>query len=373
MKEIAAAKTPPAQLFNGKSDTEIIDYYLGQTDDQGYLVFSQRTLESYRRDIKRLLVFLDGRTLNSVTIEDTQAFTAWLTSPPADLISDSCRRPIEHPEWRPFYKSGLSPTSLRQQLASVKAFYRWLLNVRYIQGNAFGIMKSAKQSKSKISRHLYKEDLLAVRDYLDSVGETLSDKALRRHERQRWLWYSYLFSGLRISELITHTTGHIYCEVVNGDKVWMIAVTGKGRRDADNAPLPDQFIDELWLYREGLGLTPWPSDDQPLLLSLSGKTGIKSRTSIHNEFKRLIKQVADFQESEGHYDSAARLKHASTHWLRHSFVTTLLDITGDIPAVSQLARHRDINTTIGYDKTELVPLRNMLNAFVGEISGKQSS
>ena len=369
MDEIAVAKTHSPQLLKAKTDREVIDFYLGQTDDQALPVFSPRTLESYRRDIKRLLVFLDGRPLNSVTIEDTQAFTAWLASPPADLISNSCRRPINHPEWQPFYKSGLSPTSLRQQLASVKAFYRWLLNVGYIQQNAFGLMKSAKQSKSTTSRHLYKEDLLAVRDYLNSPGAALCGKELRRHARQRWLWFAYLFSGLRISELITHTTGQIYCEVVNGEKVWMIAVTGKGRRDADNAPLPDQFIRELWLYREKLGLEPWPGDDQPLLLSLSGKSGITSRTSIHNEFKQLIKHAGVFQETQGNYDSAARLRHASTHWLRHSFVTTLLDISGDIPAVSQLARHRDINTTIGYDKTELLPLRNMLNEFVGEISG----
>ena len=148
----------------------------------------------------------------------------------------------------------------------------------------------------------------------------------------------------------------------------MIAVVGKGRRDADNAPLPDQFIQELWLYRESLGLDPWPSDSQPLILSLSGKSAVTSRSSVHNEFKELISHAGVFQEARGNYDSAARLRCASTHWLRHSFVTTLLDITGDIPAVSQLARHHDINTTIGYDKTELLPLRNMLNKFVGELS-----
>ncbi len=369
MKELANT-TDPLTLIRASSDEAAIALYLSQKDDQGYSRFSNRTLESYRRDIKRLMVFLDCKSLNSLTLEDVHAFIEWLKTPPPYLIDEKHRRPINHPEWRPFYKKGLSPSGVRQQLASIKAFYRWLGDTGYNSRNPFGLLKSAKREKSSDSpkRQLYKEDIKAVSNYLANGSESTHPKTLRRIARQRWLWFGYLLSGLRISELISHSTGHIYSEITNGDKVWMIAVTGKGRRQPEKHPLPDRFVKELWAYRKSLGLDPWPVIPQPLVLSLSGKIGLVSRSSAHNEFKRLIQAVAEHQEKFGNHDSAARLSISSTHWLRHSFVTCLLDVTSDIPAVSGLARHRDIKTTMGYDHSELVALKSILNKFATLVS-----
>ncbi|MCG8026291.1 MAG: tyrosine-type recombinase/integrase, partial [Candidatus Thiodiazotropha endolucinida] len=163
-------------------------------------------------------------------------------------------------------------------------------------------------------------------------------------------------------------TGHIYSEIVGDDKVWMIAVTGKGRKTAEDHPLPDAFVQELWRYRKSMGLDPWPNMPQPLVLSLSGKNALTSRSSAHNDFKNLIQDVAEYQENAGHHDSAVRLNNASTHWLRHSFVTCLLNVSSDIPAVSSLARHRDIKTTMGYDHSELPALKGILNEFASSLT-----
>jgi site-specific recombinase XerD len=132
-------------------------------------------------------------------------------------------------------------------------------------------------------------------------------------------------------------------------------------------------MEELWRYRESMELEPWPKTPAPLVLSLSGRNAMTSRSSAHNEFKDLIQQVALFQDSQGNYDSAARLNTASTHWLRHSFVTSLLDITSDIPAVSNLARHRDIKTTMGYDHSELQALKGLLNDYANSVRRPSST
>ena len=120
-------------------------------------------------------------------------------------------------------------------------------------------------------------------------------------------------------------------------------------------------MQELWRYRCSLALDAWPAEPQPLVLSLSGRHGMTCRSSAYKEFKQLIQQVAEAQRLAGHYDIAARLGSASTHWLRHSFVTTLLDLSTDIPSVSSLARHRNISTTMAYDHSELPTLKSLLD------------
>lgn len=367
-RQVSTLPAYPFSLVSASSDAEIINLYLTQLDDQGRPRFSARTLESYRRDIKRLMVYLDGKKFPFLTLEDVYRFIEWLKKPPSQLIGDKCRWPIHHPKWKPFYKSGLSPSALRQQLASIKAFFRWMGDTGYIAKNPFGLLKSAKpQTQKTPKRQLYKEDLYAVLTYLTATEPLLEGKDFIKIARQRWLWFGYLLSGLRISELISHQTGHIYSEVVNGEKIWMFAVTGKGRHQPDPHPISDGFMEELWRYRKSMGLEPWPKTPAPLVLSLSGQNAMVSRSSAHNEFKNLIQQVALFQENQGNYDSAARLNTASTHWLRHSFVTSLLDITPDIPAVSNLARHRDIKTTMGYDHSELKVLKKLLNDYSNSV------
>ena len=246
---IHANKLPtyPLSLVSASSDTEIIKLYLMQLDDQGRLRFSDRTLESYRRDIKRLVVYLDGKKFALLTLEDVHGFIQWLKKPPFDLIDVQCRWPIHHPQWKPFYKSGLSPSALRQQLASIKAFFRWMGDAGYIAKNPFGLLKSAKPQIQKTpKRQLYKEDLYAVLTYLTVTEPLLEGKERLKLVRQRWLWFGYLLSGFRISELISHQTGHIYSEVVSGEKIWMFAVTGKGRHQPDPHPISDGFMEELW-------------------------------------------------------------------------------------------------------------------------------
>ncbi len=363
MSDLAPIGRPHAPLVRARSDADAIHVYLSQTNDRGEPRYSPRTLESYRRDIKRLLVFLDGRSLASVTLEDVHAFTQWLRDPPHYLVDPVQRRRINDAEWRPFYRRGLSPAAVRQQMASIKAFYRWLSDAGYIAQNAFGLMPSARATPRHIGgrkRELSLEDLRAVSTYLSETLPSLQGAARKRLARQRWLWFGYLLSGLRISEFITHTTGHLHTLFADGEKIWMMSVTGKGGREVEQT-LPDGFMQELWRYRTEMGLEPWPRTPQPLVLGLSGRNALTSRSSAHNEFKELIQKVAVAQREAGRYDSEARLAAASTHWLRHSFVTTLLDITTDVPAVADLARHRDIRTTMGYDHSALPAKKALLN------------
>ena len=242
-------------------------------------------------------------------------------------------------------------------------------DVGALSRNPFGLIKSAPLPRSaSTARHLYLEDLRAVVNYVNNLEGHVTGTLERKRARQRWLWFAYLLSGLRISELLNHTTHHIYSEMSGGEKVWMMAVAGKGRAHAEPHPLPDQFLEELWRYRASLDLEPWPQTPAPLVVSLSGTKAMTNRSTAHKTLKDFIDQVAQSQETQGNFDSAARLRTASTHWLRHSFVTCLLDTTTDIPAVSSLARHRDLKTTMRYDHSELGALKSVLNEFANAVS-----
>ena len=74
MSEITVPNNNSLSLVSASSDEAIIKLYMAQTDDQGRPRFSERTLESYRRDIKRLVVYLDGKRFPTLTHEDVHNF-----------------------------------------------------------------------------------------------------------------------------------------------------------------------------------------------------------------------------------------------------------------------------------------------------------
>ena len=358
-------------------DLELIRRYLNQTDDSSRPAFSPRTLENYKRDLHRLMIFLSSEDVNisNVTLEQVDRFTSWLRDPPTDLIGEK-RYPANHPEWRPFYKSGLSDVSIRQQFASVKAFYTWLNNSGYINRNVFAMKRRSQPAKLKTERHLDTQDVRFISRFVTDYSGT-SEKQARKMARYRWLWFAYVLSGLRISELIRLTTDDLVSENIKGTSVWYLNVLGKGRQETEKLAVPQMFVDELHIYRNSLGLELHPVVAESLVLSITGRAGLTDRSSAHREFKALVNLAADHRQAElesnadelGHdalvlaLRDLKKLREASVHWLRHSFVTSMLDSSEDLPMVSSLARHKDIKTTMVYDHSELAAQSDVMNEY----------
>ncbi|MNT88961.1 site-specific tyrosine recombinase XerC [compost metagenome] len=65
-------------------------------------------------------------------------------------------------------------------------------------------------------------------------------------------------------------------------------------------------------------------------------------------------------------EQAARLRAASTHWLRHTHATQLLRAGVPVTDVQRALRHRDINTTRRYTHEAL---EDVARALAGKIPG----
>lgn len=350
------------------NDAQAIAIFLNQKKSSGEARYSGNTRQSYEKELRRLILFCNDHQLQfaQLTLGRINQYLAWLQAPPDEYISQS-RRPCNDPDWRPF-SGPLSPTSLHQAVATCKSFFSFLQKMGYLTSNPFALINTNTQARriaesERKNRTLLLTDIKTVKNYFKP---DLQDDP-ERH-RKRWLFNAYLYSGVRLSDLITHTTAALRNELVRGESLWVLHLIGKGGKPA-SLPVSKIFMQSLFDYRQSLGKQPVPSTDtpEPFFFNLQGSRGLASRQSIHNIFKSLIEDVANSLDLATEFEQAERLRKSSLHWLRHSFVTIGLDVSNDIPAIAELARHADIKTTLGYDKSEYHHLASVLDQMAASI------
>ncbi len=114
-----------------------------------------------------------------------------------------------------------------------------------------------------------------------------------------------------------------------------VRVLGKGNKER-RVPLPRDVRPTLDAWREARGRTEGP------LFPARSREGQKLHGKpMHGRtvaaiVKRLIVR--------------ASLEHASPHDFRRTFISSLLDESGDVAAIRDLAGHADVKTTLGYDR-----------------------
>lgn len=356
------------------SDAQAVAIFLNQKKSSGEARYSGNTRQSYEKELRRLIIFCNDRQLHfgQLTLGHLNQYLSWLQAPPEEYIGQS-RRPCNDPDWRPF-SGPLSPTSLHQAVAICKSFFSFLQKMGYIPANPFALINTNTQARriaesERKNRTLLLTDIKTVRNYFKPQVNDDAEK-----HRKRWLFNAYLYSGVRLSDLITHTTSALRNELVKGESLWVLHLIGKGGKPA-SLPVSKIFMQSLFDYRQSLGKQPIPSADkpEPFFFNLKGRRGLTSRQAIHNIFKALIEDVAASLDDSTNFEQAERLRRSSLHWLRHSFVTIGLDVSNDIPAIAELARHADIKTTLSYDKSEYHHLASLLDQMADSIENTPSN
>ena len=274
------------------------------TDDHGRLIdswldqqwlekgLSEHSLESYRRDIRQLAVWLQGQQGALLQCERYQ------------LLEFLAAR----------HQQGVGARSVARQLSAIKSFYRWLKREGRIEEDPALLIERPKTGRPlpKTLTEADVEALLAAPDVSTPLG--LRDRAMLE------LIYA---TGLRVTELVTLTQSQI------NPRQGLVRVIGKGDKER-LVPLGEESLHWLARYlREARPLLL--GDNQELLFPSRRGTCMTRQTFWHR-----IKQMAMVAGVE---------KKLSPHTLRHAFATHLLNHGADLRVVQLLLGHSDLSTT----------------------------
>ena len=353
---------------DSSEDLSITNAFLERIDVEGDFVFSQPTRESYLKEFRRLLIFcsIKNKGFRDLTYQDSQDYVRFIKSPPEALISNK-KLPANHPDWKPFY-SPLTGASIRQAIAPLKSLWTFLQRTGYLALNPWALIttKTNKVRSESALRKLRVVPTDLIKAALKYLEHSTPSKKLNR---QKWLFSMYLYTGSRLSDLIKHQTDSFQLTSSKGQSFWVFNHRSKGGV-FHSIPVPKVLIKELKAYRNSLGKSEFPETPEPLVFSLSGYNGVSHRSTIHNEMKDLFESISVYVRETKGSEYALVFKKASTHWLKHSYVSIALDVSdGDIRRVTDLARHADWKTTKAYDHSELGPLADITEKIAESLSG----
>lgn len=284
-----------------------VGLFLSHIEDERQL--SPRTVQAYGRDLAELESFLTGYF--------GAADWSWAGVDRLAIRSfmGDCAT-----------RRGLAKRSIARKLSAVRSFYRFLHVEELVDANPARAVRAPKRE-----RHLpafltreQMESLLATAEARAMEGGLLAIRNLAIVE----LFYS---TGIRVSELQQLDTADL--DLVSE----RVRVRGKGRKERI-VPVGRMAVAALRKYltrRERVPAGP-RADRRAIFVGQQGR-----RLTV-----RQIQNVI-----RGFLDLVAEDAGVSTHSLRHSFATHLVDAGADLMAVKELLGHASLSTTQIYTHT----------------------
>lgn len=338
-----------ATLINAQNDGQAISSFLREYKE------SPETLRSYAKEIERLLLwclYVAKINISSLRRDHLLDYQSFLKNPQPQKLwcgPSTARRTKQgaiNQHWRPFVK-GLSASSLKKTIRIVDSFFNYLVQMNYLVGNPLAVDRRRKrrnQGKSRVvDRYLELDEIQAALKGLSNYPLTSSTKKFQII-RARYIILLLFYTGLRITEAANHVMGNFLQREGN----WFLRVIGKGKKLRE-VPIPDELLVALADFRMNIGLSsPQPQfrEKTPLIPMQNLKDAITPRR-IDQILKWAFHLGAMEFELE-HPRKASKLKSASAHWLRHSYVTYLLESGAPLKVAQENAGHSDIGTTMLY-------------------------
>ncbi len=293
--------------------SELADWIRHLEDERG---LSPHTVTAYRRDLADLETFLTSFTgtpewrWSDVDRLTLRGFLGW------------CQR------------KGLARRTIARKLSAVRTFFRFLHLEERLEKNPARTVRAPKLEKH-LPGHFSEADLEAV----FAVAEGRAAENTLQGTRNLLILELLYGSGLRLAEL--HAL-----DLPDLDPVAeRVKVRGKGAKERI-VPVTGATLRALRRYEPRRLEVARPGPDRSALL-LNPRGGRLSARSIQQTVRGLLEHAAG-----GAGDR-------STHSLRHSFATHLLDRGADLMAVKELLGHVSLSTTRIYTHTSKERLKRV--------------
>ena len=258
-------------------------------------------------------------TVNAYT-KDLEEFTDFLES-----TGTSLNKNIEYTfirNWIVFLsKNKISPNSINRKISSLKAYFKFLVNIKEIKKSPLRNHTSLR-TKSKVVNPLNETEMKEVFELFKT-----SEKELTRDSMIIDILYS---TGLRRAELINLKKSDIYFD----DQV--IKVLGKRNKERLVPMLPG-LVKKLKLYSRNL------EEDSFLLQSKNGNK--ISPSTIYRVVNKYLRSISTKTK-------------ISPHVLRHTFATHILNNGADINSIKEILGHKSLASTQIYTKIKIPTIVN---------------
>lgn len=306
---------------------------------------SPHTFRNYRKEAARLMLWatqVRNKPVSSLTREDVIAYEAFLAQPAATWCDAGLAR---HGEHRRLFVGPLAERSRRQALGILAGLFNYLVRAGYLAGSPFVLQRrrARRGVRRTIERYLDRtlwDDVLRIVD--DWSQDTMRER--QRYERARWILRFLYETALRAAEAAAASERDF--QLIRGQ--WWLRTVGKGGVEG-TIPVSEGLMQDFGRYRRYHGLPTWPATDStaPAILGIAGRLSPLTPTSVYQIVKDTFRRVADTLQKDD-AAKAARVRRASTHWLRHTAATHQAEDGTPIHHIQQNLRHSSIGTTSIY-------------------------
>lgn len=225
--------------------------------------------------------------------------------------------------------SGISTVSVNRKMASLKAFYKFLLKTKQIETNPLSKHKALKTPK-KIQIPFSEEEL-------NAVLHQIAYKEGYEGTRDKLIIDLFYTTGMRRSELI-----HLELSAVDFSSK-TLKVLGKRNKERI-IPVLDVILSQIKAYLIERSQLKTIADVNYLFLLSNGN-------KINETF--VYRLINDY------FSNVSEKVKKSPHMLRHTFATHMLNHGADLNSIKELLGHSSLASTQVYTHSSLTELKNV--------------
>jgi len=271
--------------------------------------YSSHTINAYLNDILYFESFNKGRfDQDAIEQVNYSQIRDWIVS----LVDDN-----------------ISNTTVNRKIASLKAFYKFLLKTKQIEVSPL-LKHKALKTPIKLQIPFSEKELV---DVLERVSESEGFQGIR----DKLIVDLFYTTGIRRTELI-----HLKCADIS---LYTNTVKILGKRNKERiVPILPAITKQLLLYNKERAYLECVVDEDYLFLT---KKGLKLNDSF---VYRLI---------NSYFSTVSEKVKKSPHILRHTFATHLLNNGADLNSVKELLGHSSLASTQIYTHSSLSELKKV--------------